>query len=106
MSFSELANSNYNKKREEININAGGKNLVFHANEIGSFKKSDVLSSMQMGADWVSKLVVYSITDEDGVRMSQAQAEALGDEHANLFLDAAIRVNNLSGGKKKVSKKK
>lgn len=104
MSFNELKKSDYTKKSKELSFDIDGKTLAFTANEISHFEKMDVLASLSNNQEWVTKLVVYSIRDQKGVKMNREQASTLPSEYAEAFLNAAIEVNPLDGSDKEAKK--
>lgn len=102
MSFSELTNSNYAAKKEEVKITLGDKELVFHANEISYLQRLNLSAIQATGGDSYAQLVVYSITDQDGKHMTLDQATKLSPEHQEAFFIAAAKVNSAEEDKKKV----
>lgn len=104
MSFAELQAATYKRAKEEIKIEItleddSKKVLTFHANYIGYLQQVEVESLRATGQDWVSKFVASSITDENGRKMTVSQAEQLSPEHAEIFLNAVLRVNPLTSPK-------
>jgi hypothetical protein len=104
MSFDSLT-SDYKPKREEILITIGKdkdeKKLTFYANEISFLQRLGLDGIRQQGLDVHSYFIVYSITDSDGKHMTLEQAQALSQDHAMAFFNAAARVNSLLDGAEK-----
>lgn len=106
MSFDKLIQSSVAKKQEEIVIDG----MTFYANEL-SITHSMKLAQIEMeSGDTYSYWVVFSITDQDGKRMTYDQASKLPIPVFKQFLDATLRVNakpkEEEGKKNKKTKRK
>lgn len=100
MSFDKLIESSVAKRQEEIVIDG----MTFYANELSITHSIKIAAIEAEDGDTYTYWVAYSITDQDGKRMSYDQATRLPGSVLRKFLDAAMRVN--SKPKKKDTKKK
>lgn len=92
MSFDALT-ADYAPKKEAVVISHGGKDYTFHAVEISYLAQQNIAFSRSRGDDWLADMVAASIVDENGKHMSRDQALKLSKEHAEKFLEAALRIN-------------
>lgn len=97
MSFDSLAVNEFTPKKEEIALKFGEKSFTFYANELSHLQMLQIYAS----PDAYSKLVLSSITDQDGAKMTKGQLEKLSAEHQELFFVAAAKVNKQEENKKK-----
>lgn len=98
MSFSELIESNFIPKEKDvvIKLNEGTpeeKELKFKAVEMSATHRLVVHSAKMSSEDYVSELIVGSIVDPDGKKMTVEQARSLPEKYAALFFIAACEVN-------------
>lgn len=100
MSFDKLIQSSVAKKQEEIVIDG----MTFYANELSITHSMKLAKIESEDGDTYTYWVAYSITDQEGKRMSYDQARQLPVVILKKFLDAALRVN--SKPKAKDTKKK
>lgn len=92
MSFKALTAA-YAPKRKAFTIEHDGKKLEFTATEVPHLIFDEISAKRQTGDNWLVDLVMNSIIDSEGKRMTRQQAESLPDEYANIFLSAALDVN-------------
>lgn len=97
MSFDQLVKADYRKKTQEVKFTVGDKEVVFTANEIGALERLGLAVLQHGGKDFITMLVVSSIKDEHGKAMTAKQAEALPEEYATAFFQAAMAVNYETG---------
>lgn len=93
MSFDVLKQSDVTRKKEEVKIKVGEKEYKFYANEIGYLDRLQLAAVSHTGGNGFTHLIVHSITDENGQKMTVDQANQLSPEHAELFFNAAAKVN-------------
>lgn len=99
--FEELAKSDYAPKRKEVLIKHGEKSYTFHANELPYLQRIALYGTQSSGGDSFSQLVIASITDPDGKRMTMEQLRKLPEAIQEQFFVAAAEVNSQVEDKKK-----
>ena len=93
MSFAELGKSDVTLARKEVSVKVGEKDLTFFANQLTLTQSVKVAAVEQSNGDHFLSWVLFSITDENGDHMTEAQARSLPDEIMAKFLNAALEVN-------------
>ena len=91
--FEEIQNSVVTRKKEEVKVKVGDKELIFTANELNFSRRLSLALAENQGRDTFTMLIASSITDQDGKYMTYEQADALPDEIAQVFFSAATSVN-------------
>lgn len=94
MSFEDIANSDYKRKSKEVIIKHNEKEYKFTANELTYSQRLSLAIAQKNGEDALALLVVLSITDEHGKRMTAEQAEKLPEEYFSALFIAANEVNH------------
>lgn len=95
MSFENIISSDVVRKKKEVVIGE----YKFYANELTYPQRLHLAILQQGGGDSFTQMIVYSITDKDGKRMTIEQASKLSDEHAAAFFIAATDVNGADAEK-------
>lgn len=106
MSFKDLAAAQVARKKQPVVIKLeDGRDITFYANEISFLQRVDLgINSKTDGANMHVGLIALSITDEEGNHMTLEQAQALSNEHQEVFYRAALDVNSLEEKVKKKAK--
>lgn len=92
MSFDAIVNSDVRSSQpKEIEI--GG--YTFYANEIKSYERLHLGTLNALDQEGYSQLVLYSITDQDGKKMTREQLDALNDDVFMKFFNAALEINQV-----------
>lgn len=99
MSFDNLKRNNAILK-EEVVIKTESGEYKFTAKTISYFQKIEIFNIRAAGGDWLLNFVVFSIFDEKDKPMTLAQAYELPDEVAEIFVEAALKVNPMGEVKK------
>lgn len=100
MSF-DLLTKDYTPKRKEITIAYSGGELTFTAVELSALEQKEIGVKQVNGGNWLTQLIVGSIRDQDGKKMTAEQASRLPQEYADEFLKAALEVNKQDAEEKK-----
>lgn len=106
MSFADLVSSSVSRKQEKIIVKHKGKDLTFFANELNMTQRIKLAAIDKEGGDTFTHWLVFSITDENGDRMTYDQAAGLPKEIYDKFTVAASKVNQNPKDKKKPTRKK
>jgi len=93
--FEELLSSSVVRKKKLVEIKLQNKTLEFTANEISYAERLHLSQISVLGGEAFSQLIMYSITDPDGKRMTREQVNALPDEVAEKFFIAATEINSV-----------
>lgn len=93
MSFDKLIPQDARKKSKEVEFDVAGEKVFFTAHEISALDRIALAVLQQGDKNFVTGLVVASIVDQHGKKMSLEQASKLPDEIAAKFFAAAMEVN-------------
>lgn len=94
MSFDALLKSDVKKKTKAIEIQVGDQKLSFTAHEVGTFRQAEIAAEGKVaGKVSILPLVVESIVDQEGKRMTLEQADALPNKYQKIFIEAVVEVN-------------
>lgn len=100
MSFSDIINSDVQRRKKEVVIKVGDKEHKFYANELTYPQRLSIAVIEKNGGDAFGQMILFSITDKDGAHMSLDQVSRLSDEHAASFFFAATEVNRVEDEEK------
>jgi aspartate/glutamate racemase len=92
MSFAEIT-KDYVAKSVPVVITHNGTDYKFYAKQMSYIESVEITVKKQNGQNWFTDLIVASIVDDAGKRMTLEQAEKLSQEHADAFITAAIEAN-------------
>lgn len=105
MSFDQLLKATVARRKKDVSIKMpDGSVLTFQANEVSYLDRVNLGIYGLKNGDVNTRLIVMSITDQDGHHMTEEQAKGLSYEHQEVFHHAALDVNKLESDKE--SKKK
>lgn len=104
MSFSDLVQSSVAKRSQEVKVPLENGEMVFHANELSVTQRIKLAQVEKSGGDTYGQWIAFSITDQDGKRMSMDQVARLPEEVVVKFMKAVMDVNSSEDNKKKSQK--
>lgn len=103
MSFDDLVKSDYALKEKVFTVSIGEKKYTFKAVQPAYTERLSIEVAKHRGGDFFLELVLKTIVDQDGNRMSEEQAKKLPDEVMAKFVNEAVSI--LGDEKDKVKKK-